>query len=261
MSLNTRILIMDEPTAALSAHEVERLFGQVRRLRETGVAVLFITHRLDELFAVCDRISVFRDGRHISTRPLSEVTEESLVREMVGRDPADFFARGEHPQGEVMLRVDSLGLVGKFAGVSFEVRRGEVLGFAGLVGSGRTDVALSLFGIEPAELGTIELDGTKVKITSPQQALAHGIAYLSEDRRNLGLSLNQSVSANITLATLASYTTRLGLVDRDKELSDRALRYQDSRAGHACREPLRRQPAKDHARQMAQRRAQGPDPR
>jgi len=220
ISLNTRILIMDEPTAALSAHEVERLFRQVRRLREAGVSVLFITHRLDELFAVCDRISVFRDGRHISTRPLSEVTEESLVREMVGRDPADFFARGEHPQGEVMLRVDSLGLVGKFAGVSFEVRRGEVLGFAGLVGAGRTDVALSLFGIEPAERGTIELEGREVKITSPQQALAHGIAYLSEDRRNLGLSLNQSVSANITLATLATYTTRMGLVDRAKELSD-----------------------------------------
>jgi rhamnose transport system ATP-binding protein len=220
MSLNTRILIMDEPTAALSAHEVERLFRQVRRLREAGVSVLFITHRLDELFAVCDRISVFRDGRHISTRPLSEVTEESLVREMVGRDPADFFARGEHPQGEVMLRVDSLGLVGKFAGVSFEVRRGEVLGFAGLVGAGRTDVALSLFGIEPAERGTIELEGREVKISSPQQALAHGIAYLSEDRRNLGLSLNQSVSANITLATVATYTTRLGLVDRAKELSD-----------------------------------------
>jgi rhamnose transport system ATP-binding protein len=119
-----------------------------------------------------------------------------------------------------MLRVDSLGLVGKFAGVSFEVRRGEVLGFAGLVGAGRTDVALSLFGIEPAERGTIELEGREVKITSPQQALAHGIAYLSEDRRNLGLSLNQSVSANITLATLATYTTRMGLVDRAKELSD-----------------------------------------
>jgi rhamnose transport system ATP-binding protein len=224
ISLDTRVLIMDEPTAALSAHEVDRLFSQVRRLEESGVAVLFITHRLDELFAICDRISVFRDGRHISTRPVVEVTEDSLVMEMVGRDPSEFFARGEHPEGEVVLRVDSLELAGKFADVSFEVRSGEVLGFAGLVGAGRTDVALSLFGIEPADSGTIELDGKTISVSSPVQALAHGIAYLSEDRRGSGLSLNQSVSANITLATLARYTTRLGLVDRGAEVSDaRAL--------------------------------------
>ena len=220
ISLDTRVLIMDEPTAALSAHEVDRLFSQVRRLKEAGVAVLFITHRLDELFAICDRISVFRDGRHISTRPLAEVTEESLVREMVGRDPSEFFARSEHPEGEVLLRVDSLGLAGKFADVSFEVRRGEVLGFAGLVGAGRTDVALSLFGIDPADAGSIELEGETINITSPHAALAHGIAYLSEDRRGLGLSLNLSVSANITLTTLARYTTRMGLVDREAELAD-----------------------------------------
>jgi rhamnose transport system ATP-binding protein len=220
ISLDTRVLIMDEPTAALSAHEVQRLFGQVRRLRKSGVAVLFITHRLGELFEVCDRISVFRDGRHISTRPVMEVSEESLVHEMVGRDPSEFFARGEHPEGEVMLRVESLGLEGKFADVSFEVRRGEVLGFAGLVGAGRTDVALALFGIAPAETGRVELEGETIKVSSPDQALAHGIAYLSEDRRSLGLSLNQSVSANITLATLTRYTTRLGMVDREAELKD-----------------------------------------
>jgi rhamnose transport system ATP-binding protein len=144
--------------------------------------------------------------------------------EMVGRDPSEFFARGEHPEGEVVLRVDSLELAGKFAEVSFEVRAGEVLGFAGLVGAGRTDVALSLFGIEPAHGGTIELDGKTISVSSPDQALAHGIAYLSEDRRGSGLSLNQSVSANITLATLARYTTRLGLVDRGAEVADaRAL--------------------------------------
>ena len=220
MSLDTRVLIMDEPTAALSAHEVDRLFSQVRHLKEAGVAVLFITHRLDELFATCDRISVFRDGEHISTRPRADVTEESLVREMVGRDPSEFFARSEHPEGEVMLRVDSLDLAGKFADISFEVRRGEVLGFAGLVGAGRTDVALSLFGIHPADGGSIELEGETINITSPHAALAHGIAYLSEDRRGLGLSLNQSVSANITLATLVRYTTRMGLVDREAEQAD-----------------------------------------
>lgn len=220
MSLDTRVLIMDEPTAALSAHEVERLFSQVRRLRESGVAVLFITHRLEEIFAVCDRISVFRDGRHISTRPIGEVTEESLIREMVGRDPSDFFARGAHPDGDVVLRIDSLGRKGKFADVSFDVRRGEVLGFAGLVGAGRTDVALALFGIAPPDEGIVELEGQRIQMTSPNEALAHGIAYLSEDRRSLGLSLNQSVTANITLATLRRYITRLGLVDREVETRD-----------------------------------------
>jgi rhamnose transport system ATP-binding protein len=220
ISLDVRVLIMDEPTAALSAHEVDRLFRQVRILKESGVAVLFITHRLEELFVIADRISVFRDGRHISTRPASDVTESSLVREMVGRDPTDFFARGEHPQGEVLMKVDSLGLDGVFSDVSFEVRRGEVLGFAGLVGAGRTDVALSLFGVTPADTGTVELEGEVLDIKSPQEALHHGIAYLSEDRRRLGLSLAQSLEANVTLATLDRYTTRLGLVDGAKERED-----------------------------------------
>jgi rhamnose transport system ATP-binding protein len=222
MSLDTRVLIMDEPTAALSAHEVDRLFGQVRQLRDQGVAVLFITHRLEELFEVCDRISVFRDGTHISTRPVADVTKSTLVREMVGRDPGEFFARGEHPEGEVVLRVDSLGLAGKFFDVSFDVRSGEVLGFAGLVGAGRTDVALALFGISPPEKGTVELEGKVIEVKTPHQALSHGIAYLSEDRRSLGLSLHQSVSANITLATLDRYTTRLGTIDRPAELHDAA---------------------------------------
>jgi rhamnose transport system ATP-binding protein len=220
ISLDVRVLIMDEPTAALSAHEVERLFRQVRSLKESGVAVLFITHRLDEIFAVSDRISVFRDGRHISTRPVADVTEDSLVREMVGRDPADFFARGDHPEGEVLLRVDGLSRTGVFTDVSFELRRGEVLGFAGLVGAGRTDIALALFGVAPPESGTIELDGDRIDIGSPQEALALGIAYLSEDRRRLGLSVDQSLVANVTLATLDRYTNSLGLIDRNQERAD-----------------------------------------
>ncbi len=220
ISLDVRVLIMDEPTAALSAHEVDRLFRQVRSLKESGVAVLFITHRLEELFTISDRISVFRDGRHISTRPVAEVSEDSLVREMVGRDPSDFFARGEHPEGDTVLAVDALGLTGVFSDISFELRRGEVLGFAGLVGSGRTDIALSLFGVSPADTGTVELGGERLDIKSPQEALSHGIAYLSEDRRRLGLSVEQSLVANVTLATLDRYTNALGLIDRDRERAD-----------------------------------------
>jgi rhamnose transport system ATP-binding protein len=139
---------------------------------------------------------------------------------MVGRDPSDFFARGDHPEGDVIMKVDSLGLTGVYSDVSFELRRGEVLGFAGLVGAGRTDIALSLFGVSPADTGTVELEGSQISIRSPQEALANGIAYLSEDRRRLGLSVEQSVMANVTLATLDRYTKAFGLIDRDEERAD-----------------------------------------
>ena len=217
ISLDVRVLVMDEPTAALSAHEVERLFGQVRRLRDEGVAVLFISHRLDEVFEVADRISVFRDGSHVATHGRDDVTRAELITEMVGREMSDFYARHDHRAGEVVLRVHDLGRTGTFSGVSFEVRRGEVLGLAGLVGAGRTDVALALFGIAPAEVGTIEVDGTPVEIRTPREALDHGIAYLSEDRRHVGLSLPQSVTSNVTLPSLRRYASRLGLVDRRAE--------------------------------------------
>ncbi|MGH9211409.1 MAG: sugar ABC transporter ATP-binding protein [Acidimicrobiales bacterium] len=217
ISLDVRVLIMDEPTASLSAHEVERLFRQVRGLRDGGVSVLFVSHRLDEVLEIADVVTVLRDGRWISTRPCSEVTRASLIAEMVGRDVSDFFARTEHPAGEVVLRVAGLRRAGSFSDVTFELRRGEVLGFAGLVGAGRTDVGLALFGIEPADAGTIELDGAPVTIRTPRDALDHGIAYLSEDRRQLGLSLPQSITTNITLPSLRSYVARLGLVDRTAE--------------------------------------------
>ena len=217
ISLDVRVLIMDEPTAALSAHEVERLFRQVRRLRDDGVAVLFISHRLDEVFEIADRVTVLRDGRRISSRPRNEVTPQRAIQDMVGREMSEFFARTEHPRGQLALRVTGIGRNGVFAGVSFEVHRGEVLGLAGLVGAGRTDVALALFGIAPAEVGSVELDGRPVVIRSPREAMRQGIAYLSEDRRQLGLSLPQSVTANITLATLDRYLTRLRLVDSSAE--------------------------------------------
>jgi rhamnose transport system ATP-binding protein len=226
ISLDVRVLVMDEPTAALSAHEVERLFRQVRQLRDSGVAVLFISHRLEEVLDIADRVTVFRDGRWISTNVRDDVTRSQMVSEMVGRKVADFFARSEHSAGEVALRVHDIGRTGKFSGVSFEVRRGEVLGLAGLVGAGRTDVALALFGIAPAEAGTIELDGRSVGITSPQRALELGIAYLSEDRRHVGLSMPQSVTTNITLPSLRRYVNRLGLVNRTAE-RDAAERFRE----------------------------------
>ena len=217
LSLDVRVLIMDEPTAALSAHEVSELFKQIRRLTDDGVAVLFISHRLDEVFEIADRVTVLRDGKLISSRPKADVTQGQAIRDMVGRDMADFFVRNPQPPGDVVLRAEGLGREGVFSGVGFELRAGEVLGFAGLVGAGRTDVALSLFGIAPPDRGTVELDGRRLSPRTPRQALRAGLAYLSEDRRALGLSLPQSITANITLATLRRYVTRLRLLDSKAE--------------------------------------------
>lgn len=217
MSLDLRVLIMDEPTAALSAHEVSRLFAQVRQLASRGVAVLFISHRLDEVFEIADRITVFRDGRRVSTASRADVSEAGLVKDMVGRDMSEFFKRSMRQSGDVAMRVSGLGREGTFEGITFEVRHGEVLGMAGLVGSGRTDVALALFGIAPADSGTVEVDGRPVTIGSPRDALGLGIAYVSEDRRQLGLSMPESIAANITLASLSRYAGRFGLIDRAAE--------------------------------------------
>jgi rhamnose transport system ATP-binding protein len=217
LSLDVRVLIMDEPTAALSAHEASELFKQIRRLTDSGVAVLFISHRLDEVLEIADRVTVLRDGRLISSRPRDEATQAQAIRDMVGREVSDFFARNPQPLGEVVLRVEGLGREGLFSDVAFELHEGEVLGFAGLVGAGRTDVGLSLFGIARPDTGVVELRGKSLSAASPRQALRAGIAYLSEDRRQFGLSLPQSLTANITLATLRNYVTRLRLLDRSAE--------------------------------------------
>jgi rhamnose transport system ATP-binding protein len=219
MSLDVRVLIMDEPTAALSAHEVAQLFKQVRHLAQSGVAVLFISHRLDEVFEIADRITVLRDGRLISSRSKTEASHEGAVRDMVGRELTEFFSRSHHEPGDVVLSVENLGRSGTFSDLSFDLRKGEVLGLAGLVGAGRTDTALALFGVAPADSGVIKLSGKVVAIRSPQQAMHLGIAYLSEDRRRLGLSLPQSITANITLATLRNYVSRLRLLDSAAERS------------------------------------------
>lgn len=217
MSQDVRILIMDEPTAALSAHEAQQLFHQVERLRDAGVAVLFISHRLDEVFAIADRISVFRDGRHISTRLVEQTSQDQVVQEMVGRELDDFYLHTQRQAGEVALDVSGLGREGVFDNVSFTVRRGEVVGFAGLVGAGRTDVALALFGIAPATSGTIAVDGNPVVIDSTRTALDLGITYLSEDRRHRGLSMPMSLTANVSLPTLRRYCRRFRMVNRSEE--------------------------------------------
>jgi rhamnose transport system ATP-binding protein len=218
LSLNVKVLIMDEPTASLSAHEVERLLAIARALRASGVAVLYISHRLDEIFRIADRVTVLRDGRHISTRPIAEVTHDGMVRDMVGRN-LDIVATKTKPNahGGRLLRVDALRRDGVFRDVSFDLHQGEVLCFAGLVGSRRTDVGLALFGINPAHGGRITLDGKEIVITSPQQAMAAGIAYVSEDRRKLGLAMTMPIYANVSLPSLKKFLRRFGLIDRRAE--------------------------------------------
>ena len=195
LSLQVRVLIMDEPTAALSAHEVDQLFAIVQRLRDQGVAVLFISHHLEEVFRLADRITVFRDGRLISSALRNEITPEQAIRDMAGRSIEQLFPRRDTVRDRVLVQVRDLGRTGVFSGISFDVREGEVLGFAGLVGARRTDVGLALFGIAPADRGTMTIDGHPVRITNPTQAMRYGIAYVSEDRRGLGLSLPMSIAA------------------------------------------------------------------
>ena len=218
LSQNVRVLIMDEPTAALSAHEAAELRGIAVKLARQGVAVVYITHRLEEIFDVADRVTVIRDGLHISTRPVAEVTPEGMIAEMVGREVETFLARApSSARDEVVLSIRDLALAEVFSGVRFDLRRGEVLCLAGLVGARRTDVALAIFGIRPATGGAIRLHGKEVAISGPRRAMSLGIAYVSEDRRKLGLAMSVHIRANITLATLGRYLSRLGLLDRGRE--------------------------------------------
>ena len=221
ISLNVRVLIMDEPSASLSDHEVQRLFAIARSLRDQGVAVLYISHRLEEIFALADTVTVMRDGKHISTRPVTEVTQTSLIAEMVGRDMAGRFAREPSKDtGETLITVSNLARTGVFRDISFSVNRGEIVCFSGLVGARRTDVGLALFGVAPADSGTITLAGKPVTITSPAQAQSLGIAYVSEDRRKLGLALTEGITANLTLPMLPKYAGPFGWLDRLRELTD-----------------------------------------
>jgi len=217
ISLDVRVLIMDEPTASLSAHEVAQLFRLVRALSRQGVAVLFIGHRLEEVLEIATRVTVLRDGKVISSRPRSEVSAEQVIRDMVGRQIEDFFAKSQIERGELLMSVRGLSKENAFADISFDVYRGEVLGFAGLIGARRTDVGLALFGVEPADAGQIIFEGRDLKLRSSQQALELGIAYVTEDRRQLGLTIPMSIATNITLPTLRNYLTGLGLVKRSDE--------------------------------------------
>ena len=213
-SINARILIMDEPTSSLTLNEVADLFRLVRRLREEGTAIVFISHRLEELFELADRVTVLRDGSYMDTRPMKDVTRDDLIRLMVGRTITDLFPKQDVKAGDVMLKVENLTREGSFRDVSFELRRGEILGMAGLVGAGRTNVARAIFGVEPATAGRIQINGREEAITSPQQAIKLRLAYVPEDRQLHGLIPAMNITANISLPMLFKYANRGWLRDK-----------------------------------------------
>lgn len=206
LSVKARILIMDEPTSALTLNEVADLFQIVRRLRDQGTAILFISHRLEELFEIADRVTVLRDAAYVDTRAMAGVTQEELIRLMVGRTVSDLFPKKQVAQGEVILRVKNLTRAGAFKDVSFDLHQGEILGMAGLVGAGRTEVSQALFGVAPADAGTLEIEGRAVHMTSPKQALAHGLALVPEDRQHHGLVTPMDIADNVMLPRLARFS-------------------------------------------------------
>ncbi|HKP87529.1 MAG TPA: sugar ABC transporter ATP-binding protein [Blastocatellia bacterium] len=220
---DARILIMDEPTASLSEQDTSNLFNVIRALRSSGVGIIYISHRLEELPRIADRVTVLRDGSQVATRPMSEVGRDELIRLMVGRELSQVFPKRAVELGEVVLELRRLG--SSLAGLkdaSLEVRAGEIVGLAGLVGAGRTELARTIFGLNPADAGEIRLRGETVNINTPAQAIARGIAYLPEDRRRHGVILEMAVSSNISLASL-DQLSRFGLMDfrREKHIAAR----------------------------------------
>ena len=212
ISLDARVLIMDEPTAALSGVEVERLFTVARGLRDKGAGILFISHRFDEVFALTDRITVMRDGRYIATHTTADVTMEQIVREMVGRDVSQLFPKEHAEIGDIVLRVQGLGRAGVFAAIDFEVRSGEIVALAGLVGAGRTEVARAVFGIDPYDTGSVEFLGRRLRPHDAQASIDAGMGFVPEDRRKQGLVMELSVARNTTL-TLRKTMARFGLIN------------------------------------------------
>ncbi|MGW6743500.1 sugar ABC transporter ATP-binding protein [Streptomyces sp. NPDC055025] len=216
LSFDARVLIMDEPTAALTGGETARLFSVVRTLRAEGAAVLFISHRLGEIFEFCRRVTILRDGRLISSRPLDGLTEDDLVRGMVGRDLGELYPERRASVGETALSVRRLTREGVFRDISFDVRRGEIVALAGLVGAGRSEVAQAVFGVDRADAGEVEVGGRKLPAGSPTAAMDAGLALVPEDRRLRGLVMEMSIERNIGLTGLGRLG-RGGLVRRALE--------------------------------------------
>ncbi|MBO9334393.1 MAG: sugar ABC transporter ATP-binding protein [Roseiflexus sp.] len=214
LALEARLIVMDEPTSALPDEEVEHLFEIIRRLRERGLGVVFVSHRLNEVRAICDRIVVLRDGKNAGALPVNEASDDRIIAMMVGRSINNLYPKRPATLGDVVLEVQGLTRRGIIEDISFHLRAGEVVGLAGLVGSGRTEVARAIFGADRIDKGTIRLNGTPVRIRSPQDARNLGIGYVPEDRKVQGLVPGMTVRDNITLAVLRQLARAGHVVDR-----------------------------------------------
>ena len=229
ISCNASIIIMDEPSSAIGDEEIHALFQQIFSLREQGVAILYITHKMDEIFRIADDITIIRDGMWIETGPATDYTPDKLVSRMVGREITDVFPKDTTvPIGDIILEVKHLTQEkaegGRFRDISFQLHAGEILGFAGLVGAGRSEVMRAIFGLDPISSGAICLDGKEVQIKNPRDAINRGIAMVNEDRRTYGLVLGRSIHHNISLVNLKKYTRAL---INDKQISQDVQRMRE----------------------------------
>jgi ribose transport system ATP-binding protein len=217
LSHNSEVLIMDEPTAALTDTEIEELFQIIRQLRDKGVGIVHISHRMDEIKRITDRITVMRDSRYIDTVNTADVTIDKIISMMVGRTIFESTPEvPENPSQEVVLDVKHINRGRVLRDISFNLKRGEILGFAGLMGAGRTEVARAVFGADPIDSGEVYVQGQRVQIKSPGDAVKHGIGYLSEDRKRYGLALGMDVATNVVLASLKKFMNTLGIVNRPR---------------------------------------------
>jgi rhamnose transport system ATP-binding protein len=217
LSLHAKVIVMDEPTAALSANETERLFGVARSLREEGAALVFVSHRLDEVMELCDRVTIMRDGATVATAPIAEVDTDKIVKWMVGRELSDLFPKMKAEIGETILKVENISRAGQFEDISFEVKAGEIVGIAGLVGSGRSEVIRAIFGIDNYEKGSVTFLGKKMKKNAPNRAMQDGIALVPEDRRQQGLFMPVSITRNTSI-TLLKGLSKFGLLRKANEI-------------------------------------------
>ncbi|GAB5520534.1 MAG: ribose ABC transporter ATP-binding protein RbsA [Rhodothermales bacterium] len=218
LSVGARLLVMDEPSAALTNQEVEALFSLIADLKAQGIGIIYISHRLDEIYAIADRVTVLRDGSYIGTEALADVSREQLIEMMVGRSLENEFPKAQHPIGEVRLKVDGLMGLKLSAPVSFEIRSGEVVGLTGLVGAGRTELARLIFGADRATSGRVSLDGKPLTIHSPRDAIQAGICLLTEDRKAQGLVLGRSARENFALGNMSRWSN-FGWLDQQHERS------------------------------------------
>lgn len=224
ISSDVKVLVMDEPSAPLTNREIDALFGIVRRLKEKGIAILYISHRMEEIFALSDRVTVMRDGKYVGTKMISDITQSELIKMMVGRSLEEQFPAVEKEIGEVALEVQDLCTEELLRNVGFQVHRGEILGLAGLVGAGRTETARAIFGADPRSSGRIIIHGVEKNITCPHAAISEGIAYIPEDRKRHGALLEMSIRENISFIAIKDIS-KFGFVDRkkDADMSDKYI--------------------------------------